>query len=92
MTGFNMPPGVSTRDIPGNDAPDPSPESEKILDLLESAEGRCPPQYYCDKIIEIVEQLVEERNDYKARLTDLQIRLSCALEVSDLGLMKRQAE
>lgn len=35
MTGFNMPPGVSPRDIPGNDAPAPSLESEEVCEMLE---------------------------------------------------------
>ena len=101
MGAFNMPPGVSTSDIPGNDVPDPSPDRVEVLVLLESAEGRCPPQYYCDKIVEIVEGLVVERNDYKARLEDLQMRLATALDRSvspefvdkyQASLLKRQAE
>ena len=35
MTGYNMPPGVSPWDIPGNDAPDPSTESEQVGQMLD---------------------------------------------------------
>jgi len=82
MTGFNMPPGVSPSDIPGNNAPDPSPEADEVLEWLESAEGKCPPQFYCDKVIEVVERIVEERNGYRAKLKDLQERVSNALDYS----------
>ena len=89
MTGFNMPPGVSPRDIPGNDAPDPSPEADAVLNILESAEGRCPPQRYCDHILEIVERIVAERDEYKRMLEGLQEEIA---RVLDKAISGRQAE
>ena len=35
MTGYNMPPGVSPRGIPGNDAPDGPPELDELYELLD---------------------------------------------------------
>ena len=67
MTSFNMPPGCSVRDIPGYDAPDPTPESERVAELLDaepvtSDEAR-------DEIVNLVERLATERADLRTLLS-----------------------
>jgi hypothetical protein len=79
MTGFNMPPGVSVRDIPGNDAPDPSPESEevasKLLKLLE-------PFSYTSEFADINEVLDKRMEE----IVDLVENLAVAKAAAENGL------
>jgi hypothetical protein len=65
MTGYNMPPGCNPSDIPGNDARDPTPEEDRVYDLLEKLtgnEGQSPKELDAqkDEILQILSDLVDK--------------------------------
>jgi len=65
MTGFNLPPGCSVRDLPGADARDPTELEEQAQEALEflfdagfaTAETR---QQYVDRVAKIVTKLTDD--------------------------------
>ena len=80
MTGYNMPPGCSPRDIPGNDARDPSPEAIAASELLEEIANRLSlgSDAYDEldnantQIQDIIEKLVDELDHARLEIAHLQ--------------------
>lgn len=58
MTGFNMPPGVSPRDIPGFDEPSLSKEEERSSILLESVRDLADSAH--EEVLKIISNLSGE--------------------------------
>jgi hypothetical protein len=72
MTGFNMPPGVSPGDIPGNRVEDDGVTDEgvsalqdEVLGLLEDAQI---PSQYCDLIASLIAMGETERERRRAEI------------------------
>lgn len=60
MTGWNMPSGCNSSDIPGWDAPDPSPLQEEIWKILEDAKM---PQQLIEQIDTIISDWEYSKNE-----------------------------
>lgn len=70
MGAFNMPPGVSPRDIPGNNEPDPSDEELRVAEILDTIDDldEIFNEGEREKLLEIVGDLATERDDLKRLL------------------------
>ena len=86
MTGFNLPPGVSPSDIPGNDAPGVSVEEEQVAQLVDKicVEGLFPGCPEEDQVLEIVAELAAERDRLRNEVDGLRAQIDeiqCYLEM-----------
>lgn len=70
--GWSLPPGCSS--LPGDEVPDPSPESEQVYDLLEGLVD----QNIIDQICQIVDNLA-----WKADHCPTCERIRCEAEAAD---------
>lgn len=73
MSGFNMPPGVSPRDIPGNDEPSLSEEEARSDEILTALEERQAEDL--EEIRKLIGRLSAERDGFKSTNEDLRLRI-----------------
>lgn len=73
MSGFNMPPGVSPSDIPGNRVEDMDSEEELQLEEAVSRGFDKLEEVCFDPIRELVTKLVTERNNFQERCTNFEL-------------------